>query len=113
MIRMASEFWRSCCAVVAPPRPKDGAQTGHSGAVSYTGLVADTNHAQTRGKELLDHVILFVVQSRAAEMSDGIWSASAIGHPAPRRKCARVSPRARSAIMSMAVSSSISCHSVA
>jgi hypothetical protein len=49
-----------------------GAQTGHRGAVSYTGLVADANHAQTSCKKFLDEVILFVIQSRAAEMTDGL-----------------------------------------
>ena len=52
-----------------------GAQTGHGGAMSYTGLVADANHAQTAGEQLLDQVVLFVVEGRAAEVRDWRWSA--------------------------------------
>src|SRR5258705_12302716 len=39
--------------------------------MSYTGLIAEANHAQTRGKELLDQVVLFNVERGAANMSDG------------------------------------------
>src|SRR5262249_45024636 len=53
-----------------------GAQTGHRGAVSYTGLVLDLNDAEP-GEELLDQVVLLVVERRAAEVGDA--------HRAPRR----------------------------
>src|SRR5207249_7150340 len=46
------------------------AQTGHSRAVSYSGLVADADHSQAAGKELLNQVILFVVESGAAKVRD-------------------------------------------
>src|SRR5581483_2570340 len=45
-----------------PASSKACAQTGHSGAVSYTGLVGDANHAQTSGEELLDQVIFFNIE---------------------------------------------------
>src|SRR5258708_12611839 len=36
--------------------------------MSYTGLIADADHAQARGKQLLDEVVFFVVEGRAAKM---------------------------------------------
>src|SRR5258708_30738012 len=36
--------------------------------MSYTGLIADAEHAQARGKQLLDEVVFFVVEGRAAKM---------------------------------------------
>src|SRR5690242_11165398 len=66
MIRMQSEFCRSCWNVVAPPRPKRGPQTGDRGAVSYAGLVLD-RHRAGRREELLDQVVLLGVQRGAAE----------------------------------------------
>src|SRR4051794_21278732 len=48
-----------------------GAQTGHRGAMSYPGLIADRDHAEAGGEQLLDQVVLFVVAGRAAEMGDG------------------------------------------
>src|SRR5947199_5167362 len=46
-----------------------GAQTGHRGAVSYARLVLDLDDAERRA-ELLDQVVLFVVEGRAAEARD-------------------------------------------
>src|SRR5207237_5420056 len=43
------------------PAPERGAQTGHGGAVSYPGLVADADHAEAGGEKLFDEVVLFVV----------------------------------------------------
>src|SRR4051794_27158445 len=40
--------------------------------MSYTGLVADANHAQTSGEKFLDQVVLFVVERGAAKMRDGL-----------------------------------------
>ena len=47
------------------------AQTGHGGAVSYTGLVADANHAQAGGEQFLNQIVFFVVESGPAQMRDG------------------------------------------
>ena len=49
---------------------KGCAQTGHGRAMSYPGLIADTNHAKTGSEELLDQVIFFVVERGATQMSD-------------------------------------------
>src|SRR5438270_19129 len=43
-----------------------GPQTGDRGAMSYAGLVLDLDDAE-RGQQLLDQVVLFVVERRAAE----------------------------------------------
>src|SRR4029453_5998347 len=48
--------------------PERGAQTGHRGAMSYPGLVADRHHPQAAAEELLDQVVLFVVERRTAEV---------------------------------------------
>ncbi len=48
-----------------------GAQTGHRGAVSYTGLVADADHAQAGCKELFDQVVFFVIESSATKVGHG------------------------------------------
>src|SRR5205823_11005349 len=47
-----------------------GPQTGDRGAVSYTGLVLDLDHAQRR-EQLLDEVVLLVVEGGAAEVRHG------------------------------------------
>ena len=57
---------RSGSAASSKARP----QTGDRGAVSYTGLVGDANHTQAGGKQLLDEVIFFDIESGAAEVSD-------------------------------------------
>src|SRR6185437_9603409 len=62
------EVLLSCCGAAASKR---SAQTGHCGAVSYSGLIADAVHSQSAGKELADHVIFFHVQRRAAEVCNG------------------------------------------
>ena len=36
--------------------------------MSYARLVADTDHPEARGEELLDQVILFIVECRPTEM---------------------------------------------
>src|SRR6266481_4338850 len=46
-----------------------GAQTGHRAAMSYTGLVGHTDHAQASGEKLFDEIIFLVIQCRAAEMT--------------------------------------------
>ena len=43
-----------------------GAQTGHGGAVSETGLVLDGKNTQAPGEELLEQVVLLVVERRPA-----------------------------------------------
>ena len=50
--------------------PERCAQTGHGGAMSYPGLVADRHHAESGGEQLLDQIILLVVEGGAAEMRD-------------------------------------------
>ena len=82
--------------------PKRCAQTGHGGAVSYTGLVADANHAQASGEKFLDQVVFFVVERRAAEVGESQWSASGSGRLLIRRRYSPGSRQTRSAIMSMA-----------
>src|SRR5207249_7532467 len=47
-----------------------GAQTGHRAAMSYPGLVGHANHAQAAGEKFLDEIIFFVIERRAAEMTD-------------------------------------------
>src|SRR3954464_13926299 len=49
--------------------PERGAQTGHRGAVSYTGLVLDL-HRSHRGEQLLDQVVLLVVERGTAEVRE-------------------------------------------
>ncbi len=49
---------------------KGCAQTGHSRAMSYSSLIADADHAQPGGEQLFDKVILFVVESRSAQVSN-------------------------------------------
>ena len=61
------EIRQSCGSAAAP---ETCAQTGHSGAVSYTGLVTDANHTQTRGKQLLDQIVFFIIESGTAQMRD-------------------------------------------
>ena len=51
--------------------PQRCAQTGHGRAMSYPGLVADANHAQTPTEKFLDQIVFFIIQSRAAQVSDG------------------------------------------
>ena len=46
-----------------------GAQTGHRAAMSYTGLVGYTDHAQASGEQLFDEIIFFVIKRRATEMT--------------------------------------------
>jgi hypothetical protein len=36
------------------PAPERCAQTGHGGAMSYPGLIAETYHSQSGGEELFD-----------------------------------------------------------
>src|ERR1700739_4278033 len=66
-IRIYEIARRSCRSASA----KGGAQTGHRGAVSYTGLVADADHAQAGRKELFDQVVFFVIESRATKVGHG------------------------------------------
>src|SRR5581483_6888617 len=40
--------------------------------MSYTGLVAEADHPQAGGKQLLDNVVLFDVESSAAKMGHGL-----------------------------------------
>src|SRR5215813_473948 len=68
MIRIASALLKSCCAVVAPPRPNEVPQTGHGRAMSYTGLVADADHSQANGEQFLDQVVLLNIEGGAAEV---------------------------------------------
>ncbi len=49
---------------------QSGAQTGHRGGVSYAGLILHRRDTEAGGEELLDEVILFVVQGRAAQVPD-------------------------------------------
>src|SRR4029453_13544405 len=56
---------RGCSSAPA----EGGAQTGHRAAMSYTGLVGQTDHAQGSGEKLFDEIILFVIQCRTAEMT--------------------------------------------
>src|SRR5205823_12474711 len=52
-----------------PASSERGPQTGNRGAMSYAGLVLDLDDAERR-HQLLDQVVLFVVQRRAAEIAD-------------------------------------------
>ena len=79
MIRIASEFSRSLGRRGCSAASVGGAQTGHGGAMSYTGLIADADHAEAGGEEFFDQVVFFVVESRAAEVGDGDGSASDSG----------------------------------
>ncbi len=56
--------------VVAPPRPSRAPRPGTVLAVSYAGLVLDADDAQAGREQLLDQVVLFVVERRAAEVAD-------------------------------------------
>ena len=82
MIRMASALREILLRGGRAAAPERGAQTGHRGAVSYPGLVADADHPQAGGEQLLDQVVLFVVERRAAEVRDRRSSASAAGRRA-------------------------------
>jgi hypothetical protein len=46
------------------------AQTGHSRAMSYAGLIADAHHPQARSEQLFDQVVFFIVERGAAEVAD-------------------------------------------
>ena len=46
------------------------AQTGHSGAMSYPGLVADAYHPQARSEQFLDQIVFFIVERGTAEVAD-------------------------------------------
>src|SRR5260370_13148661 len=61
---IARRSWRSAST-------KGGPQTGHRGAVSYTGLVADADHAQPGCEELFDQVVFFIIESSATEVGHG------------------------------------------
>src|SRR5215469_7923529 len=50
---------------------KGSAQTGHAGAMSYTSLVGDTHYTQACGEQFFDEIILFVIEGRSPEMSNG------------------------------------------
>src|SRR6478672_3635444 len=39
--------------------------------MSYTGLIANANHPQAAGEQLLDQIIFFIVQGGAAKMGYG------------------------------------------
>src|SRR5204862_4120609 len=52
-----------------PASPERRPQTGDGGAVSYAGLVLDLDDSERRA-QLLDQVVLFVVERRAAEVAD-------------------------------------------
>src|SRR5207245_8575382 len=47
-----------------------GAQTGHRAAMSYPGLVGYADHPQAKSEKFFDQIIFFVVERRAAEMTD-------------------------------------------
>src|SRR6201993_1709324 len=66
-IRIYEIARRSCRSASA----EGGAQTGHRRAVSYTGLVADADHAQARREELFDQIVFFVIESRATKVGHG------------------------------------------
>ena len=105
MITMQSEFCEILLEVRRAASSERGPQTGDRGAVSYAGLVLDLHDAERR-HQLLDQVVLFVVERRAAEVADRHRAVRR--RRRPRVRPAR-SPRAcramRSAIMSIAVSS--------
>ena len=82
MIRIASEFSRSLLRRGRAASSEGGAQTGHRGAMSYSGLVADANQAQARGEQFFDQVIFFIVERRSAQMSDGFVVHHGSGRPA-------------------------------
>ncbi len=67
-IRVRQRLLRRRCSATS----YRGTQTGHRRTVSYSGLVADANHAQSPRKKFLQQIILFVVERRAAKMSDGL-----------------------------------------
>ena len=112
MMRMQSAFCRSCWKVVAPPRPKDVPKLGTVDECHMRAWFSIWSAAE-RGIELLQEVVLLVVEGRAprcakpsVRCSARPWS-SVSSHV-----CARVAIT-RSAIMSIAVSSGRSVHSVA
>ncbi len=50
--------------------PEGGAQTGHCAAMSYPRLVGYAHHSQAESEEFSDEIIFFVVERRAAEMTN-------------------------------------------
>src|SRR4051794_21873957 len=70
-----------------------GSQTGNRAAVSYPRLVLDLQSAE-RGEQLLDEVVLFVVQRRAAEARDAHGPAGGPPRrpPPPRPRAPPVDP---------------------
>src|SRR4029077_6737194 len=66
-IRIYEIARRSCRSASA----EGGAQTGQRRAVSYTGRVADADHAQAGREELFDQVVFFVIESRATKVGHG------------------------------------------
>ena len=65
--------------------PERGSQTGNRGGVSNAGLVLDLDRA-CGGEELLDQVVLFVVQGRAAQRGDAHGAAEQRG-PSSSMSC--------------------------
>ncbi len=54
-----------------PAPPKASAETRHGGAVSYTGLVGDADHAEAGGEEFFNEIVFFDIEGGAAEVGDG------------------------------------------
>ena len=108
MIRMASAFFRSCCAVVAPPRPNDVPRPGTVELCHIRRLIAQAHHSQSGGKQFLDQIIFFVVERGAAEMGDGSGLHQRLAILRFLERFAPALSQTRSATMSIAVSRSIS-----
>ncbi len=70
VLQVLLEVGRAAAAEASP-------QTGDGGGVSYPGLVLDLDRAQ-RGEQLLDQVVLFVVQGRAAQAGEAQGAAGAV-----------------------------------
>ena len=106
MIRMASALARSCCAVVAPPRPNEVPRPGTVELCHIRAWLLTATMPRPAAEQLLDQVVLFVVERRAAEVGDVRRTASAAGRRAsPRTPRSRVA-QTRSATMSIARSRS-------
>src|SRR6266481_9601152 len=67
-IKMQSALARSCCAVVAPPRPKEVPRPG-TVLLCHIRAWLDTQTMPRPPEKLFDEIIFFVIQCRTPEMT--------------------------------------------
>ena len=76
---------------MAPPRPKVAPRPGTEELCHIRAWFSIDDHAEAAGEELLDEVVLFVVERRAAERAD---RRDVVEPPRPARRALEVARRA-------------------